>query len=196
MENKNIILVLITGYARSGKTTLGNSICTRLKAQGKRCYHINFADSLKYACDMFFEHLDLKVDLSYNVSDKLKYRDFLVTCGKLARSINSTVFIEKLFNKVYNASKGEPLTYIVVSDWRYLNEYTYLKETMSNAQIITIRMNCPDVEAANVEEGLSIGEITREIPMDHDYSFTWGWENVIKLMGESLADKLASYGDQ
>jgi len=205
MKDRNI--VLITGYARAGKDTFRAGI-----AQGAGKHPVvprNFADSLKEAANSFLEHLDfndagnpdfyLHPNSKNFFSDpfKVKHRTVLVELGKFARSLNRNVFAENFTNWVRRSAPYEcgfdgskPHT-IVCSDWRYLNEYqVVLNDLGAGYNIITVRVNTIGVEPANEEEGLSIAEITREMPMNHEFTFSPNNWQIVKAEGKNLGARL------
>jgi chloramphenicol 3-O-phosphotransferase len=182
-------VVLITGYARAGKDTLCEGMSQASKAAP---IHINFASFLKAAADSFLNHLEIDETFE-NEQFKVKHRDTLVALGKFARSINRDVFADQFVALAQhyqrNCSQAKlPVRPIICSDWRYTNEYQVVRhELMPTFRVITVRVNTLGIEAANEEEGLSIGEITREIPLDYEFTFKPDSKNYILKAGEELA---------
>jgi hypothetical protein len=191
-------VILITGYARAGKDTLADGIA--LSASGPVA-HLNFADVLKQACDSYMQSLGIggsgATNTFRNEPFKVRHRDFLVSAGKFARSLDRDVFALAFTRQCQliarcNNSLGIGTT-IVCSDWRYINEvgivsYILQKEGLWNVHKVIVRTS--GVEAANEEEGKSIGEITREVAFDHDYTFLPESRQRILNEGKDLARKL------
>jgi len=186
-------VVLITGYARAGKDTLFQGMFRGSKAAP---IHINFASFLKSAADSFLNHLEIEETFE-DEQFKVKHRNTLVALGKFARSINRDVFADQFVALAQYYQKdcsraGIPLRPIICSDWRYVNEYQVVRhKLMPTFRVITVRVNTFGIEAANEEEGLSIGEITREIPLDYEFTFKPNSKDYILKAGEELARTIA-----
>jgi adenylylsulfate kinase-like enzyme len=50
----NSKIVLLSGTAESGKTTVANMLKERLEEDGKKCLIINFSDYLKFIAKAYF----------------------------------------------------------------------------------------------------------------------------------------------
>ena len=85
-------LVLIAGFSRAGKDTLANGL---MEWSERRAAKVNFADPLKEFANAMLSYLHLEGDF-FNEEFKVKHRDFLVSTGKFARSLNQDVFAEHL----------------------------------------------------------------------------------------------------
>lgn len=191
-------VILITGYARAGKDSLAEGIS--LAASGPVA-HLNFADVLKQACDSYMQSLGIggsgATNTFRNESFKVRHREFLVAAGRFARSLDRDVFALAFTRQCQliarcNNSIGLGTT-IVCSDWRYSNEigivnYILGKEHGWNIHKVIVRTN--GVEAANEEEGKSIGEMTRELSFDRDYTFQPDSRQRILSQGKDLAREL------
>ena len=182
-------LVLICGYARAGKDTLAAGFLDRWNVSKGPVVHVNFADSLKDAGNTYLASVGLFKEGERDFrqdSFKVRNRRFLVEAGTFARSINRDVFAESFAAKANRWKKSliEPL--VVCSDWRYLNELRVCQAALPGWRIITIRVDTTGVEAANEEEGLSIGEITREVPFDVSFKFLPDSAQLIKAEGKNL----------
>ncbi len=113
-------LVLIAGYARTGKSTLASGI---LEWSQRPAEHINFADALKEAANHYMDYLGLDGDF-FKEDFKVDNRDFLVHAGKFARRMDQDVFARHFANWVpvmKHHDQPSPET-VVTSDWRYINE--------------------------------------------------------------------------
>lgn len=186
-------LILITGYARSGKDTLAGGILAG--AATPHFVKLNFADFLKSAANTFMQAVGLfiKGDRDFNEDDfKIRKRKFLVDAGTFARSINVDVFANLFVRKCENAAAAwDDGIVVVCSDWRYVNEYKVARGLESAGwRIITIRIDTTGIDAANEEEGQSIGAITREIPIGLSYSFQPASKDKIHAEGIFIARQL------
>jgi hypothetical protein len=188
-------VILITGYARAGKDTLADGIA--LAASGPVA-HLNFADVLKQACDSYMQMLEVGGSGSArtfrNEAFKVKHRDFLVSAGMFARSIDPHVFALAFTRECNRTAKmhDEPNLTIVCSDWRYLNELTIVNEILGRNgwAVYTVHIQTPGRDAAAEEEGKSIGEIIRNVPVNFYYQFKPDSKQDILNEGKSLARQL------
>lgn len=182
-------LVLICGYARAGKDTLAAGFLERYAVSKGPIVHVNFADTLKDAGNTYLAAVGMfkEGDRDFRQdSFKVRNRRFLVDAGTFARSLNRDVFAEAFAAKAKRWKEDliEPL--IVCSDWRYLNELRVQQAALPDWKIVTVRVDTVGVEAANEEEGMSIGEITREVPVDVSFKFMPNSAKLIKAEGKNL----------
>ena len=152
--------------------------------------HLNFADCLKLGLNEMlatFGQLSDATDF-FNEQFKTKHRDILVTAGRFARSLDRNVFAKSFCNRITDFRFD---SHIVCSDWRYLNELQIVKKELGNThRIITVKVSTVGVDQANEEEGLSISEITREVPIDYEFSFMPNSKTHIEAEGRELARRL------
>ena len=188
-------VILITGYARAGKDTLAEGL--QLGAM-KRVVRLNFADMLKQACDCYLQVLDLGGSGSSrtfrNEAFKVKHRDFLVAAGTFARSIDRDVFVlafTRQCRREADVHPGEDIA-VVCSDWRYTNELGIVKYILGDLgwDVVTVQVGTAGVEAANEEEGKSIGDIIRNTPIHVSYGFKPDSKEAIVAEGKNLARQL------
>jgi hypothetical protein len=192
-------LVLITGYARSGKDTFALGI--ELAAKRSDVAHINYADGLKESANKFLEWVGLHDGDTMDFFDddfKAKHRNVLVELGRFARSYDRDIFAKMLCGdaaEFHTEKRREQTlrdTLVVTSDWRYLNELKVAQRSLGadGWRIVTVRINTVGIEAANDEEGISIGEITRETVADYEYTFSQGSAACVEAEGRFLARTL------
>ena len=192
-------VVLITGFARSGKDTLAAGIIEG--ARRSDCAQINFADGLKESANKFLEWVGLLDDETDFFDDdyKARNRNVLVELGRFARSHDKDIFAKMLCADAdeFSRSKRREETLkdvlVVVSDWRYMNELRVVRERLGDGlgwRVVTVRVDTLGVYAANEEEGLSIGEITREHASDYGFVFAPGSAKAVEAEGRYLARTL------
>jgi hypothetical protein len=188
-------LILITGFARAGKDTLADGIVMGSSGSFK-ILRRNFACALKDAGNNFLEDIGLRSTLVDFKNDafKVRHRDMLVALGAGARSINPSVFADLFVDtclefQIEAAPKGKnPL--VIASDWRYVNELKVPQARLAGWRIVTVMIDTAGVGAANEEEGLSVGQITREIAPDFCYAFRPDSAHKIYAEGKQLAARL------
>ena len=179
-------LVLIAGFSRAGKDTLANGL---LEWSERRAYKVNFADPLKECANAMLSYLHLEGDF-FNEEFKVKHRDFLVSTGKFARSLNENVFAEHLARYLpFVSADGLPHETVVCSDWRYLNEYKVVSRIMDeyNWNLKTVYISTAGVLPANDEEAWSLLDLRAEVEFDVELMFKPNSRNEIMAEGRRMA---------
>jgi hypothetical protein len=145
-------IFIISGYAQTGKDTAAKALVTRGDV-----VHLSFAERLKDSVNLSMRMLGITdLDL-HKEEDKIKYRSLLVEHAKAARSIDSAVFAKALVPRINSALNTDK--HVVISDWRYMNEYKVICETFGFDNVITMMIEREDSHPANDEEKNSIAEI-------------------------------------
>lgn len=187
-------LILITGYARSGKDTLAEGIMSGISTKSGWALKLNFADALKQAGNEYLHGLGLDADGVDFFEDSFKARNraFLVSAGTLARSINKDVFAIKFVEKCLSFTASHGTGVVVSSDWRYLNELRVAEDHLLRLgwNIVTVEIRTAGLEPANEEEGLSIGEIIRQHSPALSLMFQPDRSQLIKAEGRNLARQI------
>jgi hypothetical protein len=180
-------LVLICGYARAGKDTLGSGI---LEWCEKNAEKINFADALKDTANVFLDCLELKGDF-HNEDFKQENRQALVALGTFARALKPSVFADIMAQTVAQGydDDGMPLDTVVCTDWRYLNELIVCQQLLIPLgwRVRTVYISTSGVSAANTEEANSICEIRDIVRFDQEYHFDSDQRQKIMHEGRMLA---------
>ena len=121
-------LILITGYAGSGKDTVGALL------QEKDYKRYAFADILKHTSaekhNYDFELTQTQAGKSTLVQSTYNQRvatvrDFLISDSLEAKQ-NDPAYYAKI---LYNAIQADLSEKIVITDWRFIAEYTHFKTT-------------------------------------------------------------------
>ena len=118
MSTKRIIL--ISGYARSGKDSLANALEKQLAH--REPVRVKFANVLKTALGVALQRIGLDVDVfTEDEQQKQAIRPLLVEFGKFARSVDKDVFVKAAWKDIcdlFQNGKGV----VIVPDLRYANE--------------------------------------------------------------------------
>jgi adenosyl cobinamide kinase/adenosyl cobinamide phosphate guanylyltransferase len=176
-------IVLLSGYARSGKDTFAEGM-TRYSVDIKR---IAYADALKDAANEYARNLGLSVNF-HEETFKAQHRDTLVAMGRFARSIHRDVFVFNL-TEAANRERG----HVVVTDCRYLNETIVTKQIMGEVRgwrVIHLHIETEGVGPANDEEASSIREMLEGVIPDQTYVFKPNTAVTIREVGASVAKHL------
>jgi hypothetical protein len=182
-------LVLICGYARAGKDTLGSGILEWCESTAEK---INFADSLKDTANVFLDCLELRGNF-HNEDFKQENRQALVALGTFARALKPSVFADIMAQTVAQGydDEGMPLDTVICTDWRYLNELTVCQKILIPLgwRIRTVYISTAGVSAANSEEANSICEIRDIVRFDQEYHFDQDQKHSIISEGRQLASR-------
>lgn len=173
---------LVTGYARTGKDTLGNALLELLPGSRK----VAFADLLKNAGNLFLERLDLhgRADL-HRDADKARFREFLVAGGRMARALDPDVFAN---DAAHHARMNlQACRCVVIPDWRYPNELIAVQTICSPYQVVTVRLHRESTGPANEEEAVHMAQIEDTCRIDHEASFKSGETGAIRDLAFTLA---------
>jgi adenosyl cobinamide kinase/adenosyl cobinamide phosphate guanylyltransferase len=176
-------IVLLSGYARSGKDTFAEGM-TRYSVDIKR---IAYADALKDAANEYARNLGLSVNF-HEETFKAQHRDTLVAMGRFARSIHRDVFVFNL-TEAANRERG----HVVVTDCRYLNETIVTKQIMGEVRgwrVVHLHIETEGVGPANEEEATSIREMLEGVIPDQTYVFKPNSAVTIREVGASVAKHL------
>lgn len=184
MRLKHRTIVLLCGYARSGKDTFAQGM---MQADG-RITRKAYADCLKSGANNFMSDLRLFSPCDRNFfeeSFKVKHRDILVTLGTFARSINPDVFVDNLCADVVDFRHEM----VVVPDCRYANEISKTKELLEPKgwKVHVIQIETDGVTAANPEEWNSIDGILESGLIDETHRFDANSADNVIEVGRKVA---------
>jgi tRNA uridine 5-carbamoylmethylation protein Kti12 len=176
-------IVLLSGYARSGKDTFAEGMI-RYSQDIKR---IAFADALKDAANDFSINLGLSVNF-HDDTVKATHRETLVALGRFARSIHKDVFVYNL-TEAATRERG----HVVVTDTRYINEVVVTKQLMNEVRgwrVIHLHIETEGVGPANDEEAASIREMLEGCIPTQTYVFKPNTAVTLREVGKSVAKHL------
>jgi len=156
MSTKRIIL--ISGYARSGKDSLANALEKHLDHMDP--VRVKFANELKTALGVaLVSNLGLmNVDVfTEDEAEKQAIRPLLVEFGKFARSVDRDVFVKAAWDTICDLfENGKDVA--IVPDLRYVNEFNLISQWAREQEwaVTHLRICRMGNEAANEEELHSI----------------------------------------
>jgi hypothetical protein len=182
---KQPTVILVTGYARTGKDTFAQAVLDLVPGARK----VAFADDLKNASNFFLERLGLhgKADLRTE-ADKIRFRDFLVAGGKMARALDKDVFANLAARSAYlNLLAGRV---VVMPDWRYRNELVCVQTVCAPHKVLTVRLHREDTGPANDEEAWSMHQIEDTCRVDYSGAFRSGETGLIRDLALSVVSSI------
>jgi len=170
-------LVLVCGFARAGKDTFAKGIIAGAKDAKRMAY----ADALKYALETAAHNVGLLVDY-FDDAEKSVDRNLLVEFGRAMRRRDKNIFARTVVDTLMTLKDGQTL---VVSDWRYLNEYEVAKQACDKwaVKLHAVQIVRHGWNAANEEEAVNMQEVIDSVPMDETIYATSGDEESVLMAG-------------
>ena len=163
-KNTKPLVFMITGVARAGKDTFAACLMENFNGNGNRCEVFKFADVLKDRANDVLRAMGVfkpGIQDFHNEDFKVKYRGLLVELGRTLRGVDKDIFARHLNAQLHSFFDYSPLgvrPIALVSDWRYLNEYTFLASHI-DARFVTVEMQRPGYGPANEEEEWSLKDM-------------------------------------
>jgi hypothetical protein len=127
----NSKIVLLSGTAESGKTTVANMLKERLEEDGKKCLIINFSDYLKFIAKAYFGWDGVKDDAGRQILQHLG--------TDIVRKRSPKFWINTVLNfiRVFHTD----FDYFLVADVRFANErYSLIEAKMDVLSINVVRL--------------------------------------------------------
>ncbi len=122
-------VILISGKSNSGKDQLGKYIYNILDKQDYRVLIIHFADFVKYCCTQYY---------NWDGNKDIYGRTLLQRIGTDVVRNKYPNYWADCVGKFISATAND-WDFVLVPDWRFLNEYTRVK--LFNPNTITVRIN-------------------------------------------------------
>ncbi len=157
MRTKKTVVILASGKAGAGKTTVSDYLLSKLKDTfSMDVLEYGFADPIKYIAEAY-GGWDRKKDE--------RGRTFLQGIGQVWRDYDQDIWVKHFLNQLDKKSGMFPKNFVVIDDWRFPNELAYLQNNPM-LDIITVRVfgrqgELSDANWADVSEN-SLPESTTE----------------------------------
>lgn len=134
------IKIAISGKARSGKNTLASLLVKNMGLDESNSKLVAIADPMKHVLKIMFPEAqdeclfgpsELRSKVISDIfkdtkGDSLTYRQALIDLGAFGRKYNSDIWLNCLIG---DAKKSTDKLAYVITDCRYINEYSYLKNS-------------------------------------------------------------------
>ena len=178
--------MLISGKAHSGKSTTKDFLIEKLsKIDGIRLFPYSFADPLKYMAKAFGGWNGEKDELG---------REFLQGIGKVFRKYDKDIFCKHLINQMDKSNNVFPPHFVLVDDWRFLNEAEFFTKNPI-FDVIKIRIfgrGGLDGQLADDESEVELPEVNYEV---YENGLNYGIYNITvdnkpEVSLETLSSKL------
>jgi hypothetical protein len=157
-------VIMISGKAGVGKTTLQNALVARLAAEHKLVAPMSFARPLKAVA----------MSLGWDGTKDEKGRKLLQDLGRTLREYDKDTWVRMSLDLVYHQLAGTPPDYIIYDDWRFPNELDYLNGSADEYKVITVRVLAPSRESLKGQKEyfdvseLALDNYTFDIVIDND----------------------------
>ena len=127
--------ILISGYKGSGKDIVGDI----LKYRFDNVMMTSFAKKLKYICSKKY---GLPIDYFYHYKDEYlvspyecKPRDLLRIVGEWYRNVDKNYWVNAIVNEIEKYESKYPDGVVIITDYRFLNEYEVIKHRWETTRI-------------------------------------------------------------
>jgi hypothetical protein len=158
-------IIMLNGFSCSGKDYIGNIICNKYNYK-----RYAFADSLKkIVSEQYNIHLQLlhsqegKALICDNDNSKRTYRQILIDEALIKRNEYVDVFVEHCCNNIGN--KGHN---ILITDWRYENEYEFIRKFFPESEIIKVHIKRLGQNQSPINDISEYDLINKQITFDHE----------------------------
>lgn len=180
---KEIVFILVGSRKRVGKDTVSNMLLKKLNDGGRVAYTTAFATSLKQEVQVMLRAVGVFID-AFTEDPKLKesvVRPILIAWGMARRAMDPDYWIDKVADRAVcideplvqtRAMQLDPHRFVIVSDWRFPNELTVLRDRGFIVRGIDIRRDdIPNVIPEEIENSPKCAALaTTTIPNLHDLS--------------------------
>ena len=157
MRTRKTVIVLISGKARNGKTTVADLLEKKLEdIPSMRIFRYAFAGPIKYIAKAF---------MNWDGEKDEKGRRLLQEQGRIGRDYDQDIWVKHLLNQMDKKTNILPFNFVIVDDWRFPNELAYL-QTNPILDVVTIRvlgrsLDMPGNTASDISEN-SLPEASEE----------------------------------
>lgn len=174
------LIIMLSGWAGSGKDTAANIL---IEEMGFRRYA--FADMIKEVCSRqynipreYFYDVELKdepLDASLitnapnilsNAKPLTTPRDLLIAYGAKARAEDASVFVRN----TVTAIQADGHERIVITDWRFPNEFKYMRDAFFASHVMPVRIRRPGIVPTEDPSERSLDDMIMEELVDNDGS--------------------------
>lgn len=131
MRTKKTVVILVSGKAGSGKSTVAKILLDKL-------IEIPEISAMRYAFASPIKFVARSVGGWDGQKDE-KGRKLLQDIGRVFREYDPIIWVKHMFRQVDDNSDILPLNFVVVEDWRFLNEYDAIKKSRI-MDVVTIRV--------------------------------------------------------
>jgi hypothetical protein len=141
-------IILVSGKAGTGKSYFAEQLRKTFEYRGYNVEVQHFASVLKTIAKQYFWWNSVKDE---------RGRKLLQHLGDVGREYDKDIWVKNLIELRLLTSPQYPQDIIIIDDWRFPNEYQYLKNNL-NYSIYTIEMIAPSREILKGDSAKHISE--------------------------------------
>jgi hypothetical protein len=135
MRTRRTVVVLVSGKAGSGKSTFADMLQSKIQdIPGLTLFRYSLAKPLKDVAEIV---------LGWDKKKDEAGRRLLQELGRVGREYNPNVWVAKLLEQMEKKQGFFPFNFVIVDDWRYPNEFEYLKKNPI-LDVYTVRVSGKD----------------------------------------------------
>ncbi len=169
-----IQIVMLSGWAGSGKDTVANIMVT-----DHGYTRFAFADALKddvhqstgipmqilHSPYMKMEALPFPID---GFPDAYTYRDVIIQHAARQRALDNDIYSRKVVDEI----RTKKVVRVVISDWRYQREYEVLRQAFPDATIRKVAIRNPAVPQMDIPSEHDLDEVVMDTIIHNNSSLT------------------------
>jgi hypothetical protein len=187
MRTRKTVVVLVSGKAGSGKTTVADMLERKLgDIPSLSVFRYSFAGPLKFIAKSY---------IGWDGEKDEKGRKLLQDIGRVGRDYDKNIWVKHLLGQMDKQSGMLPFNFVIVDDWRFPNEYEYLRKNPL-IDVYTVRISGKQAEligetAIDVSEH-SLPNIPDELYntfIDNSLLNLGGLESVVDGIVETLTER-------
>jgi hypothetical protein len=163
-------IIMLNGFSCSGKDYIGNIICNKYNYK-----RYAFADSLKI---IISEQYNIPLQLLHSQEGKAlicdndickrTYRQILIDEALIKRNENLDVFVEHCSNNIIKHINDDNIgNNIVITDWRYENEYEFIRKFFPESDIIKVHITRAGQYQSPINDISEYDLINKQITFDY-----------------------------
>lgn len=177
------VIVLISGKAGVGKSTLAKLIQTEFSDRGFISVIVPMATGVKNAAVKCFGWDRKKDDNG---------RKLLQNIGRIGREYNVNLWVSTAMNGAINGGDIFSPDFIIVDDWRFPNEYEFITENYGNEyNIYRVKIISPNREVLSGTDAYNdYSETSLDDYTDFDFVFDNSQNGVILEHAETLVNSI------
>jgi len=186
MRTRKTVVVLISGLAGSGKTTLANLLKEQLDAiKDLRIVRMSLASPIKFVAKLAF---------GWDGEKDERGRKLLQCLGKVGRDYNIDNWCEILLKNLDNSDDMFPPNFVLIDDWRFPNEFKFFSENLTLDTVgirIFGRGGLTNTLAEDASE-TSLPELSYMKPVPEFYTYTIDNSGTIEDLETKIGEILQS----
>lgn len=186
MGKRNNVLILVSGFKRSGKDFVSDLLRSRLEDSVIYSYASPMKDIIAKTLGISLEELDVYKNMSEPIFDS--ERTMLTDCRKVLQVFGTEAMKPWFGNAVWSdvfIRQDFKNKYIIIPDWRFNVEYEEAKKVYEN--VITLRVNDNNITTYDPHQSESeLAHATFDYTIDNTSKDNYILDEIDKFVREML----------